>query len=527
MKELASQPQFQGSAQIKGFQPLDNGSAVQGYQQLASSQSNALRTAQELEGANLDAVSKLKMNFAKQDMDALAAMSSTLADVLVKETERKNESDMQEGVMQAYLDGVDPAEAMEFDAAESYLKNNDDQIQGIGDSAQASGAPFMGVQKIRELSGWKAYGYAMGMAQNVGASYGSAMTQALASVPEDATTAEKAALLSNARAQFMQQTGLMQLNPALLNKYAFPGMREADSVILNKWRKQEEDAIKAGYIDEAQTLIGADGVGNFPKALDLMVRGGMDRRKARNELLGMLEPDEVDDLGSTMSWDGRLTWEEKYHHDFRTARRNAIAGEVADYDSEQAAASLEGKQWFDRVQEQWEKEPPSAADIVAAERFMSDNFNYVDSRLGDRWKARTTDADVKAYQMDQFDRLDRAGQLTEARLNAPDVHRDVRNTYLQKAQAQDNARRNTPEFKQYTKQIEADLKSHSGQNALDEIGKGGLELAVAQAQSRLQQKKIAARNGGSKTAETTKNSNSQIQQTDRSRSEETRRSECT
>ena len=356
------QVQYQGQAKSVGFDPKDDGSSVPALtveldRQLAGFRKVAAADIANQTRYNQAAASNraFESSISAQNWKSLTNFSQSLSQLLTEETERKNESDLQEGVMQAYLDGIDPAEAMAFDIAEGYLKDNDDQIQGIGDSAQATGAPFMGVQKIRELSGWKAYGYAMGMAQNVGASYGSAMTQALASVPEDATTAEKAAFLSNARAQFMQQTGLMQLNPALLNKYAFPGMREADSAILNKWRKQEEDAIKAGYIDEAQTIVGADGVGNFSKALDLMVRGGMDRRKARNELLGMLEPDEVDDLGSTMSWDGRLTWEEKYPHDFRQARRNAIAGEVADYDSEQAAASLEGKQWFDQVQEQWEK----------------------------------------------------------------------------------------------------------------------------------------------------------------------------
>ena len=497
------QVQYQGQAKSVGFDPKDDGSSVPalaaeldrqlaGFKKVAADDiANQARYNQAV-----DSNRAFESSISAQNWKSLTNFSQSLSQLLTEETERKNESDLQEGVMQAYLDGIDPAESMAFDIAEGYLKDNDDQIQGIGDSAQATGAPFMGVQKIRELSGWKAYGYAMGMAQNVGASYGSAMTQALASVPEDATTAEKAALLSNARAQYLQQTGLVGMNPALLNKHAFPAMREADSAILNTWRKQEEDAIKSGYIDEAQTLIGADGVGNFPKALDLMVRGGMDRRKARNELLGMLDPDEVDGLGTTMSWDGKLTWEEKYPNDFRTARRNAVAGEVADYDSDQAAKSLEGREWFDDVQEKWKENPPNAEELDAVQRFMEDNFNYVDPRLDDRWKGRTTDAESKEYYTKQFQALDRAGMLTEAALNDPAVPYDVRERFLPKAQAQDKARTETPEFKQYNKEIESKLKAHSGQNALDEIGKEGLELAIVQAQSRFQQNMMAALNGG-------------------------------
>ena len=360
--------QFQGSAQSVGFNPVAISSPTEAIARNQASQLQSLESALDMERQQLDRVNSVKVNNQKQLVNQLAFFSESLSTMLVEQTERQNQQDMEDGLMQAYLDGIDPAESMAFDIAEGYLKDNDEQLQGIGDQAQMSGAPFMGVQKIRELSGWKGYGYAMGMAQGAGARYASFMEEALADVPTDVTPSEKAVYLSNARSQFLRQSGLMGMNPALLNKYAFPGMREADSVFLNRWRKQQESEIKGQMIDEAQTIIGADGVGSFSKALDLMVRGGMDRRKARNELLGMLDPDEVDNLAGTMSWDGRLTWEEKYHHDFRTARRNAVAGEVADYDSEQAEKSLEGREWFDDMEDLWKENPPNAEELDAVQR---------------------------------------------------------------------------------------------------------------------------------------------------------------
>jgi len=215
---MADQVQFQGSAQSLGFKPIEQVNALPLIKENHQRFLQAEQTKFELE----QTYAKTRQFVDNNNIQSLADFSSTLSDMLVEETKKQNERDMEEGVMQAYLDGVDPAESMAFDIAEGYLKTNDDQLQTIGDAAQASGAPFMGVQKLRELSGWKAYGYAMGMAQNAGTAYAAYMEEALANVPMDADPSEKAVYLSNARAQFLKQSGLMGMNPALLNKYSLP-----------------------------------------------------------------------------------------------------------------------------------------------------------------------------------------------------------------------------------------------------------------------------------------------------------------
>jgi len=105
------QIQFQGSAQSRGFAPVTQASPTR----LIEENTDRLLAGQarnfEMEAANLDAVNALQRKFAKQDIDALAAMSGTLADVLTQEAKRQGEADMQEGLMEAYLDGIDPAEA--------------------------------------------------------------------------------------------------------------------------------------------------------------------------------------------------------------------------------------------------------------------------------------------------------------------------------------------------------------------------------------------------------------------------------
>ena len=499
--KLPEQIQFQGSAESKGFRPVEQASSTAAMERetdrhLQQQQLNLSRIHE-----NETAVERAKLTNLTGALGTLSTFSKTLSDHLEEQQKIKNEADMNEGMMMAYLTPQDPADALAFDIAEGYLKQGDEQIQAIGDQAQLGGAPFLGVQKLRDLSGWKQYGAAMGFAQKAGDSYAQAMAEITAEMPEGLSMEEKAVYLSNARAQWLQTSGFQRLNPALLNKYAFPQMREADSALLNQWRKQEENEKKALMLDEAQTVMGASPVENFGTALDMMVRGGMDRRKARQELLGSMDPDDLNALSGTVSWDGQLTWEQKYPHDFRQARRNAIANEVADYDADQAARALEGKQWFDQVQEEWEKNPPSDADIEAAQRFMSDEFNFVDGRLGERWKARTTDAESKEYYQQQFERLERSGMLTEAILNDPAVPSDVRRSFLATAQQQDKARRDTPEFKQYNKQIESDLRTHSGAESVTDLGKAGLELAIASAQSKFQRDMMTAINAGTMTPE--------------------------
>ena len=506
--------QFRGSAQSVGYNPVAITSPTEAIARNQESQLKSLESSLAMEQKQLDRVNSVKVNNQKQLVNQLAFFSESLSTMLVEQAERQSEADTHEGLMMAYMDGLDPAQTQDFDEAEGYLKLQDDKIQAFGDAALAKGAPFMGVQKVRNLSGWKQYGYAMGMAQNASSNYATAMQEMLADLPPGLSSAEKAAYLSQARAQYFQQSGIMGINPALLNKHAFPGMREADAQMLNSWRKMDEDQAKEEIIGEGQQLISADPINNFGSAIDHLTRSGMTRGAARAQALKWLEDaDQIDAVGSTLSWDGKLTWAEKYPLEFRAARRAAVAAEVSGYDTDQAEKAIASRKWFDDVQETWKENPPNAEELDAVQRFLEDNFNYVDPRLDDRWKGRTTDAESKEYYTKQFQTLDRAGMLTEAALNDPAIPYDVRDRFLPKAQAQDKARTSTPEFKQYTKQIEADLKTHSGQSALDEIGKGGLELALVEAQNRFQQNMMAALNGGATSpAEAAKNAYAQFQQ---------------
>jgi hypothetical protein len=125
---------------------------------------------------------------------------------------------------------------------------------------------------------------------------------------------------------------------------------------------------------------------------------------------------------------------------------------------------------------------------------MSDDFDYIDPRL-ERWTSRSTDAEAKQYYTKQFEMLDRAGMLTVDAVNAADVPDDVRRRYLGIAQEQDKARQEVPEFKQYSKQLEADIKRIAQVEGL-QPGPAGMELAIAKANGDFQRYYMAAIKGG-------------------------------
>jgi hypothetical protein len=499
------QLQFRGQAESRGFAPIVQTSSTGAVQANVEALNSSADRNLAISMNNIDRNYQANVRNIDGAVQALSQFSNTLGDLIERKQKEQNEREMEEGLSLAYTDGVSQEEALAFDIAEGYLRKQDDQVQAIGDQLQAGGGEFMGVQRVRELSGWKQYGYAMGMAQNASYQYPAFVEQALANLDPEATAADKAAALAQARTIFLKNSGLAGVNPALLNKYAFPNMREADAAMLNRWRKEDINRQQEALVGEAQEILGADPVGNFGKSLDTLVRSGrFNRTTARDALLEMLtDSDDIDAIGSSLSWDGTKTWAEKYPLQWAEARRKAIQRENQAYEIDKSQTYLEGKRWFDQVQETWEQEPPSEAEIEAVKRKMSDDFDYVDPRL-ERWTSRSTDAEAGRYYQQQFEQLDRAGMLTEAAVNAADVPDEVRRRYLPIAQQQDKARAEVPEFKQFGKQLEADIKRITNTEGL-QPGPAGMELAIAKAQGDFQRYYMAGVQSGQNPAEAADN----------------------
>jgi len=479
MKRFEDKVSFEGSAKSQGFKPIQ-----------APDVTPLLRQNMETQRSSMESVRTFGLKSGLQDLENsqlsnLAPFSKTLSDVITTGLEAKRDQLKEEGLQLAYTDGLPENVTRTFDAQEQQLKNTHEQIQRVADTAQQKGEAFEGVYQIRQLSGWKKYGYAMGMAQNAGSQYQGAMEQAFAEVPEDTPVAEKAALLAQARGQYLSR--LADINPALLNKYAFPSMREADASLLNRWRKEDIARTQDRLADEAYSIWQNDPVNGFTDGVNALIRTGKyDRRNARLFLLNSLtDPTQIDQIGEQTSWDGKTTWADKYPQEWADAKRRAIKAENDAYATGQMQVELEGRRWFDQVQQLWREQPPTDHEIEAARNYMQDNFEgYIDPDL-ETYKPRSTDRESERYYTDLFDRASRSGALTESMLQDPKVPKTVYDAYIGRAQANDKARKDAPEFEQYTKQLKADIQGLTGRQDIDG-SKPGEELAVAKAQADFQ-----------------------------------------
>ena len=94
-----------------------------------------------------------------RDLQALGQLSETLSNQLLEYQKKENEKAMQRGMMQAYTEGVSPADQKDFDERESMLDATKVAAEKDAADAEANGASVFTGEKIRQLSGWEKYGY--------------------------------------------------------------------------------------------------------------------------------------------------------------------------------------------------------------------------------------------------------------------------------------------------------------------------------------------------------------------------------
>lgn len=155
----------------------------------------------------------------------LAQFSSSLSEILINKQKKENEKQMLEGMREYWFNGATPEETAEFRADESNLA----EARAAGDKAagdyEQSGGDVFVAEGIRNLSGWKAYGFAKAMLTQAGASYGTYYTQKgeELGLNETSDPRERAAIEQQIREDYMMQYG--EMNPMLLHEHLFPSMR--------------------------------------------------------------------------------------------------------------------------------------------------------------------------------------------------------------------------------------------------------------------------------------------------------------
>jgi len=188
-----------------------------------------------------------------QDLKKLASFSQTLTKELVGYQQFKNEQKVQTGMMKAYTQGYTPQEMAEVKKQESELNAAQTEANRVAEEYERDGGQPDVAQELRNMTGWEAYGYAKGMLQQAGGSFGSWLAERAnmpvmklngkdLSLNTANTSVERDMVLAAHRDTYMSQfTGM---NPKLLNEYLFPNMKKAEAVAVQQWDADYKARIK-------------------------------------------------------------------------------------------------------------------------------------------------------------------------------------------------------------------------------------------------------------------------------------------
>ena len=156
----------------------------------------------------------------------LAQFSTSLSEILINRQKKENEKQMLDGMREYWFNGATEDETASFRADETSLA----EARAAGDKAagdfEQNGGDVFVAEGIRNLSGWKAYGFAKAMLTQAGASYGTYYTQKGEELGMNETSdpRERAAIEQQIREDYMMQYA--EMNPLLLHEHLFPSMRK-------------------------------------------------------------------------------------------------------------------------------------------------------------------------------------------------------------------------------------------------------------------------------------------------------------
>lgn len=293
---------------------------------------------------------------AGKDLEALSQFSKTLNDQLEKDLKSRNQAEMQEGIMEAYYEGVSPEEQQQFIQDENALRETGAAANKLAEQVEEQTGDVFVADRFRSMSGWKKYGYALGMVQrgasNYSMYYESAKESASIEVEgkgvvtfKNATEPEEyAALQEQVNQEFLDQ--FIGVNPALLNEHLFGTMQTVQKRDAINWAQEQrqlrQEQLKGERYDEVVGLINkaettpeelSRFILNHPKGprqgklelAELIAKGIDDRIITGQDALRLLRDSQATDSRGT----GSLISKDKGIFGFLEAKaEDAIAGEI-------------------------------------------------------------------------------------------------------------------------------------------------------------------------------------------------------
>jgi len=254
-----------------------------------------------------------------RDVEALSQFSNTLNKFLFEQAERKNKEDVDLGVAEV-LNGdrtVKPEAFQQFKQAETFLGDKALADASLSDSV-AQVSPAVAEQARADspaISGWRAYGQAVGRAKLAASSSQMMMSEFMESdqpivpipTPDGGTQmispmaartpAEIMAAYAVGQQIFIQQAGLSNINPVIIAEHLTPTMLGVKQGLISNKIASARKAMQQEEIEQVQEFIGANVLTLDPKdpnlvqtfwqetTRDLQIKGRMDRGQANQAVV--------------------------------------------------------------------------------------------------------------------------------------------------------------------------------------------------------------------------------------------------
>lgn len=437
-KEYQPGARYQGFAQTQGFQPIkpvdvtpllreNQQTEQQNLQRMLDQSMSVMRIQAEEEQEALEQNNRIADLVKEQELSDLAEFSETLTASITTYQKYRQEKDVEAGMALAYNEGLPEDDMQYFKEQEARAEEAATVSEGVAASLEAEDAPTDIVSRTRNLSGWKAYGYARGIAQLGGEQYSVFYEEAaerikidingrMVSLSNAKDSSERAAVEAEIRRQYLKN--FEGLNLGLLNEYLFPAMKryeaKAATVFAIELRDRLQAERKTTLLDEFAGFVkgGQPGQG-FVKLINLHQYDFGGRGKTRDILIedlkkgleaGRYSPEQVEELLAYQfdkDGNGKLTTIgtafarqlQDLPELIRTAKRDILNKRLEDQSDEEAAFVQDIK---DKIKSRGEA--LGEGEVMQLSKFAQNKFGKIPQYLA----TYTTLYDLQKEESDRY-----------------------------------------------------------------------------------------------------------------------------
>ena len=442
--------------------------------------------------------------------------SKSLMEYGVEEQKKKNEGEMQEGIAMAYTDGLSEEETQGLENFEAQLASDDQETQAAGGLVFEQTGNYEVSSRVKNLSGWRQYGYQQGMAQRAGEEYSGYVSAAMQNDTETEITvdgrtftpatangaAEVQAAMAAVRNNFIKEYGLIGTDVAVLNKYAFPSMRKAESSLSQEFN--ERYASDESYAEQQEAMSTFQADGNFGALVQRLSNtqddsgkrlGNRGAHKMAKEYLsasianGNINEDQARAIeGQRVPWDKKgRTFGELYPNLARDAIREANKFDRAEAQLEKEAMdeamSAREAELYQEIMDNSGKYTKD--DIEAFQKEFFETFKQKSDLLSDAAKNYSADAQQQKEQREFLLELQATGRLLPRHLKG--IHPEIAQQFSGSAQANKQARGPSGSYKKSLDAIAHTVKKARG----DTTGETGALIPTQMIIADLQDKFLA------------------------------------